>query len=165
MKADVKIEGLNGILETLKKLPPEVVSKRGGPVKSALRRGALLILKQAKENLQNVTKSTDPEKQYSTGLLLKNVIATRGKPPQNVRGERYLIRVRRKSYGRKGLPVSTQKTGRLLEYGSAKQPAEPWLRPALDARGEEAMQVVKRELLKEIDKVTKRLAQQHKGIR
>lgn len=165
MRADLKIEGLNGILETLKKLPPEVVSKRGGPVKSALRKGALIILKQAKTNLQNVTRSTDPEKQYSTGLLLKNVITTRGKPPPNVRGEVYLIRVRRKGYPRKGRTVSTQKTGSLLEYGSVKQPAEPWLRPALDARGEEAMQVVKRELLREIDKVTKKLAQQHKGMR
>jgi HK97 gp10 family phage protein len=166
MQVDVKIEGLNGLLETLKKLPPEVVSKRGGPVKKALRKGALVILKQAKQNLQVATQSSDPEKAYSTGLLLKNLIASRGKPPVGQKGERYLIRVRRKAYPRAGKrTVTTTKTGSFLEYGSVKQPAEPWLRPAASAKAQEAMDTIHRELVKEIDKVQKKLAQQHKGLK
>ena len=165
MRVETKIEGLSGVLETLKQLPPEVVSKNGGPVKSALRKAALVILNQAKSNLQTVTRSNDPEKQFSTGLLLQNLIASRGKPPPGVNGERYLVRVRRKAYPRQGRTVSTIKTGSLLEYGSVKQAAEPWLRPAAESRYQEAMSTLQSELKKGIEKVQKKLAQQHKGMK
>ena len=117
MRVDVKLEGLNGVLETLKQLPAEIVSKNGGPVRSALRKGALVIFKQAKINLESATRSNDPEKNYSTGLLLQNLVTSRGKPLPGVRGEVYLVRVRRKAYPRKGRSVSTIKAGSLLEYG------------------------------------------------
>jgi hypothetical protein len=33
MAVDLKVTGIDGVLDLLRKLPPEVVSKRGGPVK------------------------------------------------------------------------------------------------------------------------------------
>jgi len=51
MKVEVQLEGLQGVLETLKALPSELVSRNGGPVRSALRKGALVIFKQANSNL------------------------------------------------------------------------------------------------------------------
>ena len=164
MQVEVKLEGLNGVLETLKSLPPEVVSKRGGPVKSALRKGARAIWQQAKTNLDAVTNNaTDDGKRYSTGLLLKNLVVTRGKPPFGGKGERYLVRVRRKSYQRKGKSTTTLATANLLEYGSVKQPMEPWIRPAFQAKAEQAIRVTEAELLRQIDRVVKKLAQQNKG--
>jgi hypothetical protein len=163
MRVDVKLEGLNGVLETLKQLPSELVSRNGGPVRSALRKGALVIFKQAKSNLELATRSNDPEKNYSTGLLLQNLVTSRGKPPPGVRGEMYLVRVRRKAYPRKGRSVSTIKAGSLLEYGSVKQAAEPWLRPAASARAEEAMRTIESELVKGIDRIQKKLARQNQG--
>lgn len=166
MNFELKLTGLDGVLETLKQLPPEVVSKRGGPVKSALRKGALVILKQAKANLQVVTSNaTASEKKESTGLLMANVVATRGKPPPGENGERYLVRVRRKGYPRQGKAkaVSTQKTGFWLEYGTAEQPAEPWLRPAAEAKAEEAIRTVESELVKGIDRVVAKMASQNRG--
>jgi len=164
MKADVNITGLEGVLATLKSLPPEVVSKRGGPVKTALRKAARVIHKEAQQNLDRVTSNqTDSGEQLSTGLLKKNLIVSRGKPPFDSKGERYLVRVRRKSYPRKGKTVTTLATANLLEYGSSKQQAEPWLRPAFAAKAETAILTARTELLKEIDKVTKKLAQQNKG--
>ena len=163
MRVDVKLEGLNGVLETLKQLPAEIVSKNGGPVRSALRKGALVIFKQAKSNLESATRSNDPEKNYSTGLLLQNLVTSRGKPPPGVRGEMYLVRVRRKAYPRKGRSVSTIKAGSLLEYGSVKQAAEPWLRPAASSRAEEAMRTIESELVKGIDRIQKKLAKQNQG--
>lgn len=163
MRVDVKLEGLNGVLETLKQLPAEIVSKNGGPVRSALRKGALVIFKQAKSNLESSTRSNDPEKNYSTGLLLQNLVTSRGKPPPGVRGEMYLVRVRRKAYPRKGRSVSTIKAGSLLEYGSVKQAAEPWLRPAASARAGEAMRTIESELVKGIDRIQKKLAKQNQG--
>jgi HK97 gp10 family phage protein len=164
MKVDMKLEGLNGVLETLKSLPPEIVSKRGGPVKSALRKAARVIHKEAQTNLDRVTSNTtDSGEKLSTGLLKKNLIVSRGKPPYGSKGERYLVRVRRKSYPRKGKTTTTLATANLLEYGSSQQNAEPWLRPAFAAKAQQAIKTAETELLKQIDKVVKKLANQNKG--
>ena len=164
MKVDMKLEGLNGVLETLKSLPPEIVSKRGGPVKAALRKAARVIHKEAQQNLDRVTSNTtDSDEKLSTGLLKKNLIVSRGKPPFDSKGERYLVRVRRKSYPRKGKTTATLATANLLEYGSSQQQAEPWLRPAFTAKAQQAIATAETELLKQIDKVVKKLANQNKG--
>lgn len=158
MKVEMKLHGLEGVLQTLRQLPPEVVSKRGGPARAALRKGAMVIHRQELANLQAVTAlATDADKRLSTGLLAKNVVVSRGKPPSSGKGERYLVRVRRKGYpGRKD--VSTLKTAQLLEYGSSQQPAEPWIRPAFSSRAREAIATVKREMLSGIDRIVKKLA-------
>jgi HK97 gp10 family phage protein len=155
---EIKLTGVDGVMDMLKKLPPEIVSKRGGPVRAALRKGAVVIHKQAKLNLQAViSRTADGEESQSTGLLLKNVVVTRGKAPTQGKGERFLVRVRRKTYPRKSKkPVSTLKTAHLLEYGSSQQPAEPWLRPAFNAKAREAINVVTGSLMTEINKAIKR---------
>lgn len=165
MKMDLTVTGMDGVLDTLKSLPAEVVSKRGGPVKSALRKGAQVIRKQAAANLQSAINGMDDEGQrYSTGLLLKNLVVTRGKPPIGGNGERYLVRVRRKAYpDRSGKPVTTLKTAHIMEYGSVKQAPEPWLRPAGIARAQEAVNVATAELTRAIDRIVKKLAAQNKG--
>lgn len=156
---ELKLTGLDGVLDMLKALPPEVVSKRGGPVKTALRKGALVIQRQAKANLVAVTNNqAEGEEKTSTGLLAANLVVTRGKPPIGGNGERYLVRVRRKSYQRKGKSTTTQLNGARLEYGTSEQPAEPWLRPAFAAKAEEAIRTVETELLNQIDRIVKRLA-------
>lgn len=165
MKVEVKLHGVDGVLDTLKSLPPEVVSKRGGPVRAALRKGALVILKQEKANLQAVTATAaDEGMRYSTGLLLQNLVVTRGKAPAGGKGERFLVRVRRKSYPRKsGRAVTTLATANLLEYGSSQQPAEPWIRPAFAAKAEEAIRTVETELVKGIDRIVRKLAQKNRA--
>jgi HK97 gp10 family phage protein len=165
MRVDVEVKGLAGVLDTLKSLPPEIVSKRGGPVKAALRKGARVIWQQAKANLQVATSNASYDgKRYSTGLLLKNLVVTRGKKPTGTNGERYLVRVRRKSYpDRNGGVVTTLASANLLEYGSQKQPPEPWLRPAFQSKAEQAIKTTEAELLKQIDRVVAKLAQRNKG--
>lgn len=166
MRVELQLHGLDGVLQTLQSLPAEVVSKGGGPVKSALRKGALVILRQEKLNLQAVIASQTASGQLeSTGLLLKNLIASRGKAPNDGKGERYLVRVKRKSYPRQGgKPVTTLMTAQLLEYGSSKQPAEPFIRPAFNAKAREAISTTEIELVKGIDRIVKKLAQQNGGL-
>ncbi len=166
------VKGIDGVLATLQSLPAEVVSKRGGPVKSALRKGAVVILKAEKANLAAVTSNaTSSGKQESTGLLAKNLIVTRGKPPIDGKGERYLVRVKRKTYtvspeGRartgKAITTTTQNAQR-LEYGTAHQPAEPFIRPAFNAKAAEAITTIQRELIAAVDQVVNNLAAQNKG--
>jgi HK97 gp10 family phage protein len=157
---ELKLQGLDGVLEMLKSMPGEVVSKRGGPALSALKKGAKVIQLQEKANLRAViANTTDGEKSESTGLLEKNVVVSRGKAPNDGNGERVLVRIRRKTYPRKsGKAVTTLKTANLLEYGSSQQPAEPWIRPAFAAKAEEAIRTVERELPKAIERIATKLA-------
>ncbi|NGR09397.1 hypothetical protein G5B41_17795 [bacterium SGD-2] len=168
MKITMDIKGLDGVLQTLQSLPPEIVSKRGGPVKLALAKAARVIQAQAKTNLKAAIAMNGD---VSTGLLEKNVVVTRGKEPIGTRGERYLVRVRRKAYdGEKlgkrqkaGKRVTTHKTASLLEYGSSHQPPTPWLRKAVKQKGQEAIDVFTSDLNRRIDATVKKLAQQNKG--
>lgn len=160
MKIEMTLTGVDGILKTLKSLPPEIVSKRGGPVKLALAKGARFLRDKAKANLTSQIAKNGDE---STGLLLQSVISSRGKAPFDGKGERYLVRVKRKSYN-KG-KATTLQTANLLEYGSEHQPATPWLRPALNAHGRETINIVVDDLKNRIDKVIAKLAQQNSGKR
>ena len=166
MRAEFKLQGLDGVLHVLQQLPPEVVSKRGGPVRAALRKGAKVIHTQALANLQaTLDAEGDEGERYSTGLLLKNLVVTRGKEPAGAKGERYLVRVRRKSYQRKGAAVTTLKTAQIKEYGSVKQPPAPWLVPAFKARAREAIAVIERETWAAVQRAVKKLARQRGGVR
>lgn len=166
MMFEMKITGLDGVLDMLRRLPPEVVSKRGGPVRAALRKAAVVIQKPAVANLARVTaNATTDEKRQNTGLLEKSVVVTRGKAPFDGNGERYLVRVKRKTYTRSGgKPVTTLKTAQLLEYGSSKQPAEPWLRPAFNANAEKAIYTFETSLLRSIDLIVKKLSKGKGGL-
>ena len=160
MQVTVKLEGLDGTLATLRALPPSLVSRRGGPVLAALRKGARVIDAQRKANLQAVTaNTTDEGKRESTGHLMKQLVVSRGKPPHNGKGERVLLRVRRKAYpDRNGKTVTSLAAANLLEYGSSQQPAEPWIRPAFQSRAQEAINVTRDELLRRIDVIVRKLA-------
>jgi hypothetical protein len=156
----LKIQGIDGVLDLLRSLPPEVVSKRGGPVKSALAKGARFLRDKERQNLQAVLEPGDE----STGLLAENIIASRGKAPIGGKGERYLVRIKRKMYpGRKGEQVSTLKSAQLKEYGSVKQPARSFIRRTVIAEGSQTINVVVTELVARVDRVVKKLAQQNKG--
>lgn len=162
MKVEMSLTGVDDTLRVLQSLPREIVSKRGGPVKLALAKGARLIRDQAIQNVRTVTAGSDE----STGLLAKNIIASRGKQIFGSKGERYLVRVRRKAYDlqkigkrdKAGKRVTTHKTASLLEYGSEHQQATPWLRPAVQQRGAQAINVITADLNKRIQKVVRDLA-------
>jgi HK97 gp10 family phage protein len=163
MMVEVKIEGIDNVLASLKSLPPEVVSNRGGPVKKALRKAAQVIRKQAIANLDKIINGVNVDgDSYSTGLLRKSIVVTRGKKPIDTKGERYLVRVKRRAYPKQSgkRTVTTLKTAHLLEYGatrSNRQPARPWLRPAAIAKKDEAINVAVTELVKDINNIKKKL--------
>lgn len=164
MKAEFKLQGLDGAIDVLKSLPPEIVSKRGGPARKALRKAAVVILNAEKANLQRVTSNaTESGKVESTGFLLKNLVIRLGRLPTGENGEMYVVRPSRKAYVREGQKVTTSMTARFLEHGTSKQPAEPFARPAVESHGETAIRTVETELLREIGKVVAKLARAKKG--
>jgi HK97 gp10 family phage protein len=158
----VRLEGLNGVLAVLKQYPVEM-SKAGGPVKLALRDAANLLRDQARDNLRAIIDAPNIEgvDQKSTGLLLENVVASRGRM-RSQKGERYLVRVRKKPYKvEKGAkPVSTPQVARLLEYGTEKRRPMPWLRPAFDSKKNAAVQLFVEQVKKRSAAIVKRLERQ-----
>lgn len=162
-RVDVKLEGIDGLLALLQSLPAEMVSKRGGPVAAGLRKGARVIRAQEIDTLQRLIGESDE----STGLLLKSIIVSRGKAPFGSKGERYLVRVKNRTYPGTGKssgtrPVTTQQVAFLFEYGTEKQPPRSFIVSAFKARAREAMDVAIKETIRATERVVKRLARQNR---
>lgn len=158
-----KLEGMDEALNLLHRLPKELVSTRGGPVRKALRKGAMVLVKQARSNLQHAIDS--PGKSgitNSTGATAKNVIARYKAPLGGVNGERYLVTVRydfhpsgnkfRKS------KIRFNDIAFMMEYGTPQQPAIPWLVPAFHSKKQEAVAVATQDLARQIDAIVKKLS-------
>jgi HK97 gp10 family phage protein len=128
-----RIEGLDAAVKTLRDLPAELVSKRGGPVRTALQKAAKLIQKAEMANLQRIIDTPNNGKDESTGLLMKNIVVKRGRLGGGEKGELYSVGVRRKAYpGTKGKAITTPQIARLLEYGTAMREPLPFIRPAFE---------------------------------
>lgn len=142
----VRLEGLKGVLDTLRQLPPELVSKRGGPIRSALRKAAKVIQLQAQENVQRIIDAPNVSglATESIGLLKRSIVVSRGKEPPGGKGETQLVKIRRNQkypaeFQDKEGKITAAKVGRLLEQGTERRGAMPWIRPAFDARKGEAL--------------------------
>jgi HK97 gp10 family phage protein len=160
----IRIEGLEGVMKTLRALPKEMVSKNGGPVLFALRKGGKVLAEQMKANLRRIIlePNLDGKPSESTGLLEKNVAVKRGGKPKGQNGERVIVGFRRKSYpANRGKNVSTPQVARLLEYGDEKKRAHPFIRPAFDAKKTEAVDTFTREIRARLDKFVKKVARQN----
>jgi HK97 gp10 family phage protein len=160
----VKIIGLEGVMRTLQQLPAEVVSKGGGPVRSALAKSARMIRDDEQRRLQAIIDApgADPAAAESTGLLKKNIVAKRGRLAGGEKGELYSVGVRRKSYpAAKGKRVTTPQVARLLEYGTEKRLPLPFIRPAFEANKGKVLSLFTAELNKKLGAITKKLARQN----
>ena len=159
------IQGLDGVLRKLQALPKEVTQKRGGPVRSSLRKGANVIRKQAQANVRQIVATPNqggPDE--STGTLEKSIRVIRGKPHKTLNGERMFVLVpRRRRYPiskRTPSGINVALVGRMLEYGTSKRRPMPWMGPAFHAKKMEAVTTVVRELNKGIDRIVKKLERQ-----
>jgi len=145
------LQGLDDVLRKLKELPPEIVSKRGGPVAAALRKGGNVIQKEAKANIRKVTQRTEDSGYESTKTLEKAVVVRRDpNPKRSGANERYRVLISRKKY--EGRETKAVATGRYLEYGTEHQAAEPWMTPAFMSSKEKALVTVVDELNKGVDR-------------
>lgn len=157
----VHIEGLRGVLDALKRLPPEIVSKAGGPVKLALKAAAKILRVQAQENVQRIIDEPNlgdkPSK--SIGLLKKSLIESRGKMPSGVNGERYVVRIKanQRYPSQRGEDLTAAQIGRQLEFGTEKRQPKPWLRPAFDQKKEAAVQEFVTQMNTRVTKIIKKI--------
>ena len=148
--ADVRVEGLDGVLERLRALPAAVGAKGGGPARAALAKGARVFRDQAIANAPR-----------DTGLLQESIVARRDSKPHLIgASEAYFVGVKRKSKryantkrnrgkGRAGKTYFVEGTAfyfLFLEFGTEKMRARPFLRPAFEQRKEDALNVIVNEM-------------------
>lgn len=147
----VNVQGLDELLKTLKALPPEIVSKRGGPVRVALRKAAVVVQKEYQTNIDALV--NEGETNESTGAWRNAVIVSR-KKPGNFKGERFWLRLRRSAKNEKGVPVNTY--AGVNEFGDERIPAKAPMRRAWEAKKYEALSTFMAEMPKAIDAAVKR---------
>ena len=169
MGRNVRIEGLDGLLDALKALPPAIASKNGGPARIALAKAAKLIRDDARARAPK-----------DTGALAANIVMKRdSRPDRHGVGERYTVGVRGGSLStysdtkrnrRKGLVgkkynKSSQtyywrfnEFGTKTEMGTEKMPARPFLRPAFERNAIAGLNLIAEELTRGIERAAKKVA-------
>lgn len=150
MKVDIKVQGLKELGQQMDKLDKKV---RNRIARAATAAGARHIRDTAKAMVpvdtgqlkQNIVvkkfRDRQPDKTlYGIGLISKE--STYGDTKTN----------RRK--GRAGKSYWTDKAyyGHMVEFGTRKMPAQPFLRPALETQKEQTVAVVKKRLTEELVK-------------
>lgn len=163
----VTIQGLDDVVRRLKALGTEA-SKRGGPVRAAVRKGAMVIVKEAQANIRKIVatpnKSGDNK---SMGLMEKSIKPFRAKARRDgKKGETFSIRApasaRYPDSKRNPGGDAVQKIANILEYGGThngvRRDAHPWMRPAFHSKKGEAVKVMTDELLKGIERLERKVA-------
>jgi len=153
--SEFQVDGLDGLLDRLKALPKEISGKAGGPVKRSLIAGANLIAESAKQHLQTSINhpNADGTTAESTGLLKRSIIVKRASRPPSGVAEMVQVRVKR---GKSAKGQSVTAYGKYMEFGTDKQRALPWLRPAFEQQKSPALNVIVSALKTEIEKAERK---------
>lgn len=153
---EVNIQGLDGLLDRLKALPKEISGKAGGPVKKSLVAGAKLIADESKMTLQAAINrpNVDGIISRATGFLKSSIQVKRASNPPRGVAEKVSVRVKR---GKTADGTSVTKYGKALEFGTVKQVATPWLRPAFESKKEAALNVIVSALRDAVAKAEKKV--------
>ena len=155
MKDSRTLHGLDDVLAKLKSLPPEIVSRRGGPVKSALRKGGIVIQKAAQANIRSIVQQLDESKYVSTGTLEQSVVVRRDPNPQRSgANERYRVLIARRKYPD---GTKTVATARYLEFGTEMRAPTPFMLPAFHSSAAQAISTVETELARSIQRIIRRM--------
>jgi HK97 gp10 family phage protein len=162
----VTVKGLEGVYRSLRAMPAEIVSKRGGPVRRALRKASLLIVNEMKANVQRIIDEPNLGGTVdASGLAIDNIVTTRQKMPGGLKGERFKVGPRlRKKYPRKSegsQEVTVVQNLRLLETGTENRRPMPWARPAFDSKKHAVPGIFEKELRKDLQRIAKRIAKQN----
>jgi HK97 gp10 family phage protein len=158
LKTSVRIEGLDRLRRIFRELPEALQEKELG---NAVSKGAAVIGREA-QRLAPELKTDDPRR--TKGLLRRMIRWTRGVRRSSEAAA--FVSVRRP--GKKAVAKAKRggSTGshidpwywKLIEFGTSRMKAIPFLRPAYESKKMEAVETIKNELAIGIDKQAKRLA-------
>lgn len=137
LKRKFKMNGLSGLQSSLNTLPDRL---RENALKNASAAGARVIRDEAKRRVR-----------VDSGELRDNIVVAR---TFKQRGRR----VRLRGAVVLGIRGAARYYAHLVEFGSSKLPPRPFMRPALDAKAEEALKVIADKLAKEITRAARKLS-------
>lgn len=153
----VKIDGLKELQEALNQLPLKI---QGKPLRSAVGAAAKVVMDEAKRRVPQ-----------DSGQLKKAIYRGRSRSMSGTGKETYVVAVRKgkakyantrknRRFNRVGKTYQTRGLAyywRFLEFGTAKMPARPFLRPAFEATKEQAARVLKQKLAETIEITAQRM--------
>jgi HK97 gp10 family phage protein len=153
-KTEMRLEGLSELLRKLTTLSSDIGSKGGGPLRLALFAATKLMRDDAQQRAP-----------VDTGRLQRNVIAFRDRDPRSSGvTEQYGITFRRGKQGRQRRSYHTTARGekdafygRFVEFGTSKAPAQPFLRPAFEAKKMESAEMFRTKLAAAIDAAVRKM--------
>lgn len=158
MRSSMKVEGLKELRDAMRFFPEELREKA---LRKSITAGSTVIRDEARR-LAPVLSQPTPRR--TQGLLRKMIVGSKGL----LRGGEATAFVRVRRIGRglvKKLMKKSGKTGAeldpfywiMLEFGTSKMGARPFMRPAFDTKKTQAVEAIKSTLKKEIDAIAKRL--------
>lgn len=157
------VKGLEGLLDTLKSLPPEIVSKGGGPVRVSARKASQVFQKAYQENIRAIV--DEPNKDGSTpdnsGSWEKAVIVSRRKPRPGFKGEIFSTRLKRGAKAPSG--ESVNKYAGVNEFGDETHSALAPMRKAFETSKDQALSTFVTEMDKRVEAAAKKTKKQ--GLR
>lgn len=153
---DVKVKGMESLVRDLKKLPFKI---RKNILTAGVRASAKVILDEAKRNaprdelillnsLKIVKHRTTKEEPniISYSILPESKEFHKLQAAQGIEKRTLVSKITGRSYS------THYNYGGLVELGSSKMAAHPYLRPAFESKGEEAIGVVKNYMRKRLPK-------------
>jgi len=137
MAKNVNVSGLKELNRTLEQLPRKLQDQA---VKNAMAAGARKIRDEAK-NLVPVR----------TGTLKENIVVSRtvkkGGKRRSLKGSVVI-----------GIKDEARFYAHLIEFGTSQTSAQPFLRPAFDAKHDEALQVIGKKIGDQVEKKARKLS-------
>jgi HK97 gp10 family phage protein len=128
---NVKVEGLRELGERMKSLSEDVNNRIA---RAATAAGAVVIRKAAQSKVA-----------VDTGNLKKSIIVKRLPKGETQLTSEHIVTVRKGKVTakQKGAGLKDAFYGRFVEFGTAKMPARPYLRPAYDENKQKAVEAIK----------------------
>lgn len=153
MPNDFKIEGLDGVLRKLRELPPKL--QRKGLV-SAMRKGANIVRDDARTRAKAFDDPSTPGPIWKE--IVTKVNSRRGRQEGGVVMQVGVRGGARSETSNRSSNASNDSGSsrwywRLLEFGTSKMAAQPFMRPALESKAEAATDAIVTELSRQLDEV------------
>lgn len=156
MTEAVDIRGLEGALDLLKNLPPELVSSKGGVMLSGLRKGATIVRKAWQAEVQRMVDEPNIAGHYKDiGLYKKSIGAKRVSNPKKY-GADEMVRVRVRA-GTYPDGDSVAMVAGILEHGDEHMVAKAPFRKATEGIAQSVADAVVQGINDGIQKAIKKL--------
>lgn len=142
MAEQVTVTGLDELARKLKALPAEIAGKSGGPLRRAMRAA-----------MREVAKEANRRAPRDSGRMARAVTVITGKPKHATE----IVQVTVRRGRRRDDPKGAFYYG-FVELGTVKQQAQPFLRPAIESKRTQVLDVFKAHLAKGIAAAERKVA-------